>query len=60
MNNRELIDKLKQNIEDWNEQARSWEELGKSKQNTALAKRCRAKAEQWAEVIKVLERDSTG
>ena len=42
-----LIEQLKRNIEDWNEQARLWE----SKGDADLANQCRTKAKQWAEVV---------
>ena len=44
-------------VEDWKEQARFWEELsGSRKDDKQMAKRCGAKAAQWAEVIKLLDR----
>ena len=42
-----LIEQLKRNIEDWNEQARLWD----SKGDADLANQCRTKAKQWAEVV---------
>lgn len=58
MEDRDLIERLKRDIEDWREQARFWENLSASRKDAkALAKKCRAKAEQWSEVIKVLLRN---
>ena len=57
MGDQELIERLKRNIEGWKELARIWETLIASRSDAKeLAKRYRAKADQCAEVIKVLER----
>lgn len=51
MDNQELIERLKRDIEDWNEQARLWDAKG----DAELAEKCRAKAKQWADVVRYLE-----
>ena len=53
MQNQQLIERLKRDIEDWNEQARLWDLKG----DADLAEQCRLKANQWADIIKYLERE---
>jgi hypothetical protein len=56
MDNQELIERLRHDIEDWNEQARLWESLGTATPDAVqLARRCREKAEEWNDVIRYLE-----
>ena len=47
--NSELIQKLEENIDDWNKQAALWERVG----DTNLAAQCKLKAKQWADVIRL-------
>jgi hypothetical protein len=51
MKDKELVEKLKSGVEDWNEQARLWDAKG----DAELSEKCRAKAHQWEDVIRYLE-----